>query len=249
MIKARIIKKLRSAIDMIELPLLFRIKFMGMSIHFAKACLEVKDILGKNPGAVLDIGAYGGMYSAAASYIFPEAKIYSFEPIKESYDNIVKWQKKFPNIIPINSAVSEKEGIIDFFGNDFPQASSYKKMLEKNKEEFPFSKNEKAGKANSVRLDKFLENKEIKTPVFMKIDVQGAELDVLKSAGEYLKKIDAIMLEISIADLYEDTPTFDDIYQYLIKNGFKFVDVPEKSLSEKDGKILQLDALFVKNYS
>lgn len=244
----RIIKNIRGAVDIIENPLLFKIKFLRLDMHFAKDCLEVKNLLGKDPETVFDIGANSGRYTATAAYIFPRAKIYSFEPLRECYEEILKFQEKFKNIIAVNSAISEIDGKISFYKNDFSPASSYKKTLDRNKDEFPWTDKEVIIEVNSQKMDSFLKNKQIAGPIFMKIDVQGSELDVLKSASQCLKSVDVVMLEVSVANLYEGMSTFDDVYQYLKKNGFKFVDICDKEFSLVDKKILFFDAIFIKDY-
>ena len=122
-------------------------------------------------------------------------------------------------------------------------------MLQRHKDEFPYTKNESAIKVDSIRLDKFFRNKKLKPPIFMKIDVQGAELDVLESASDYIKNIDVIILEISLVKLYQDTPTFDDLYQYLKIAGMNFVNIVDRLYSPENKKILQFDAIFIRNYN
>lgn len=249
MLGEKIARKLRGMAKIIENPLLLKTKLLGLDIHFASNCLEIKTLFPKEPNTILDIGAYKGTFAAAASYIFPRAKIYAFEPIKESYEKIVKLQERFPNIIAVNSAVGKTDGEISFYKNAFLPSSSYKLMLKRHKDEFLFTKNESVIKVNSMRLDQFLKDKELKHPIFMKIDVQGAELDVLESASNYIKNIDAIMIEVSLVKLYGDAPTFDDINSYLKSTGMNFVDVVDKLFSPKNKKIIQFNAIFIRNYN
>ena len=122
-------------------------------------------------------------------------------------------------------------------------------MLKRHKDEFPFTENESVVKVNSMCLDQFLKDKELERPIFMKIDVQGAELDVLESASNYIKDIDAIMVEVSLVKLYGDAPTFDDINSYLKSTCMNFVDVVDKLSSPKNKKIIQSNAIFIRNYN
>jgi len=55
----------------------------------------------------------------------------------------------------------------------------------------------------------------------MIMDVQGAELDVLKSFGKYLDKFDSLLIEVSTKDYYSGSPLFDEIHTYLRSRGFK----------------------------
>ena len=55
---------------------------------------------------------------------------------------------------------------------------------------------------------------------FLCLDVQGAELEVLKGASRSLKVFDYIMSEVSIRQLYKGAPLFKDITNFLDNKGF-----------------------------
>jgi hypothetical protein len=54
------------------------------------------------------------------------------------------------------------------------------------------------------------------------LDVQGAELEVLRGGGEFLKSCKYIFLEVSLSDIYyHATPTLVDISKFLNFSGFE----------------------------
>jgi FkbM family methyltransferase len=55
------------------------------------------------------------------------------------------------------------------------------------------------------------------------MDTQGSELEILKGATESLKKIDYIVSEVSIKELYKGAPLLKDIQKYLALRGFTLV--------------------------
>ena len=57
---------------------------------------------------------------------------------------------------------------------------------------------------------------------FLKLDVQGAELDILEHATETLMHVDIIQIEVCFVHLYQDQPLFADIDSFLRKQGFDF---------------------------
>jgi FkbM family methyltransferase len=69
----------------------------------------------------------------------------------------------------------------------------------------------------TTRLDDVVEIDKID---FLKIDVQGAELDIFKSGAKYLKNAVAIQTEVSFISLYEKQPTFGEVDVYLRSMGF-----------------------------
>jgi FkbM family methyltransferase len=94
---------------------------------------------------------------------------------------------------------------------------------------------------------------------FLKMDIQGSELSVLKNGRRTLKDCLAIQLEVSWVCLYEDQPTFGDIDVWMRQNGFLphcFLDVKRWSIAPtvKDGnfripfnQLLESDIVYVKN--
>lgn len=54
----------------------------------------------------------------------------------------------------------------------------------------------------------------------LKIDVQGAEMGVLRGAGQLLEKFIAIEIELALCDFYEDSGMVEDVLVYLRNRGF-----------------------------
>lgn len=74
----------------------------------------------------------------------------------------------------------------------------------------------------TTRLDKLINenNIPIKTINFMNIDIQGKELDAIKSMGEFLTHIKYIYTEVNTETVYENYPLISDIDKYLLEFGF-----------------------------
>jgi FkbM family methyltransferase len=82
----------------------------------------------------------------------------------------------------------------------------------------------------TVRLDDI---KEIQSCDFLKVDVQGAELDVLKGATRTLGKTTVVELEVEFVPLYKDQPLFAEIDIFMRANGFllhKFHEVAGRAM-------------------
>ena len=78
----------------------------------------------------------------------------------------------------------------------------------------------------------------------MKIDVQGYDFEVLKGAAGLLPQVDFVIVEIGVQLLYEQQASFEEIYDYMRSLGFVYAGDFDQLVSPKDGKILQIDALF-----
>ena len=72
-----------------------------------------------------------------------------------------------------------------------------------------------------ISLDEFMRMEKLRDIDFIKIDVQGAELDVFRGAEHTLKDVIGICTEVEWAELYEGQPMFSDLDGYLKAQGFQ----------------------------
>jgi len=72
----------------------------------------------------------------------------------------------------------------------------------------------------TTTLDEFCRQEEISSIDFLQIDVQGADLDVLKGAKTLIQNVLAIQIEVEFSPLYLDQPLFSDIDFYLRQHDF-----------------------------
>ena len=147
-----------------------------------------------NPGDIfLDIGANIGFYSLLASDIIGKGgSIFSFEPDKrciqkpsEPYISI----NNVENIKSFNIALSDYDG--EGFLSEKPENNSGWTHLTNS------SSNE-SRRVDIVKLDTFVENKNIPKIDLIKIDTEGYELNVLKGGVRSITKFKPdIMLELN----------------------------------------------------
>lgn len=86
---------------------------------------------------------------------------------------------------------------------------------------------------------------------FMKLDVQGFELEVLKGARLKLRECIAVQLEVEFVEMYRNQPLFGDLSKFLGEHGFEFFDFTttyhydRKTYGLRSGQVLAADAVFV----
>lgn len=76
----------------------------------------------------------------------------------------------------------------------------------------------------TVTLKEFMTRAGLGHIDFLKLDTQGNELDIMRSAEEYLESISVIMTEVEMVPLYQDQPLFHDVSSYLHSRGFELID-------------------------
>jgi len=85
--------------------------------------------------------------------------------------------------------------------------------------------------------------------VFLKIDVQGFEIEVLQGATTLLPRLCAIQLELSLVPLYQGAPVMTEVIRYLDERGFELFQLQPGFRDERDGRLLQADGYFVRRTS
>jgi FkbM family methyltransferase len=74
----------------------------------------------------------------------------------------------------------------------------------------------------TVSLDYFCQTNDIRSVDFIKIDIQGAELDVFEGGSATLRDTLAIVSEVEFIPLYEEQPLFGDVCSFLTKHSIMF---------------------------
>ena len=198
----------------------------------------------KRVDQVIDIGANRGQFGLAALSLFPHAKYICFEPIKAAY-KVLKEVLIFNKDISFhNFAVGNSHNDIEINISKSEDSSSLLEITDLQNEIFPGTKKKSTQKVKLAKLTDFVSCNELNTYSLMKIDVQGFELEVLKSAQEILNKIQYIYVECSFKELYKNQAMFDDVYNLLIDNNFKLSGVYNLT-NDKKGVSIQADFFFI----
>jgi len=74
----------------------------------------------------------------------------------------------------------------------------------------------------TVSMDFFCDKNGIDDIDFIKIDIQGAELDVFRGGTKTLEKVTAIVSEVEFVPLYKDQPLFGDVCEFLDRQNIMF---------------------------
>lgn len=97
-----------------------------------------------------------------------------------------------------------------------------------------------------LRLDSLLNNTIFpKERIYLKVDVQGYERHVLQGGAQTLKQTRAIEIELSMAVMYEGSPMYYEMIDYLESQGFGLVSIETVFSDPLTGYMLQADGIFV----
>ena len=189
-----------------------------------------------------DIGSRDLNESVSLATAFETADIYAFEAspdcISMCHNTYQVLTESIRNRIHLNPcAVNDVSGEISFFpldteksrqswGNyNYGVASKLKLIDGLNGTFLNEYWVQKEIKVQAVSLDDFCRNNEIAGPDLIWMDVQGAELDVLRGASSVLSHTKIIMTEAGIKPYYDGHSLYTDINEFLTSRGF--VEIPE----------------------
>ncbi|HMG35931.1 MAG TPA: FkbM family methyltransferase [Blastocatellia bacterium] len=175
------------------------------------------------PGMVFyDIGANAGFFTVlAAKLVADRGRVISFEPLPENAES-VRAQIEINNLVHcelITAAVSDRRGTSFFvFGENNSQSQLSEDGID------PFSGDKTEFRVETVKLDEFIESHP--RPDVIKIDVEGAETEVLAGADELLRVANRPAL---IIELHGETKAIA-VHQMLTDCGYAIRDLEGQRL-------------------
>jgi len=168
---------------------------------------------------ILEAGADTGSDTLEMLGIWPRAKIYAFEPVNESFQKLSQRFTKNNSVRCFNLALSEKEGKQKMYVSNTLSSSSLLKPKEHNIQhpEITFSI---SNEAETTTIDAWASREGIEKIDFLWLDLQGCEMDVLKSAKKMLLSVKAIYTEVSLIENYEGSALYPEVRKFLEQQGF-----------------------------
>ena len=195
------------------------------------------------PFCVVDIGAHDGDFTRAFSSKYEVARALLIEALPHKAE---KLRSEFgpPKYTVAECAASDRTGIVDFEMNEEEATSSLLKIHRHLPELSGVSLGKSTTLAIRTRtLDDIAAEAGISEIDLLKIDVQGAEGQVLAGASQSLKRTRFVWVEVSFKPLYENSPTFFDIYAQLDAAGFGLLELTS-AFRAPNREMVQADGLF-----
>ncbi|CAN5337751.1 FkbM family methyltransferase [soil metagenome] len=196
---------------------------------------------------VFDIGANKGQYATGIIDAGYKHKIVSFEPLSSVHSIIDNASKSYSNwtVAPRCAIGAKKEEIeINISANSV--SSTLLTMLDSHIEGAPESKIIGKEKVQVFSLDEISDTYTANAKnIFLKIDVQGFEQEVLKGATAMIDRTTGIEMEISLVPLYENqTWLLPQILEYMEQKGFVLTSIVPAFTDNVTGKVLQCNGIF-----
>lgn len=177
----------------------------------------IRKLLGQTPNLAIDIGANVGAYTIQLRETFPNLEVHMFEPATKLFNHLNTrfFENRLVHVLPF--AVSDERGIrnLYFDKEGGVLASLTKRRLDHFDINFDFSEN-----VDVIRFEDYwninLQKRDID---FIKIDVEGHELAVLRGMGRAINFVKVIQFEFGGTGI-DAKIYFQDFWYFFKENNF-----------------------------
>lgn len=193
--------------------------------------------LGFNPETILDVGASSGIWTRKSLPVFPAAKYYCIEPLREHSSELKSLTTEVPNVSFRQCLLGSTAGQATI--NADGDGSSVLNGHWDN----PYGE---VRRAEMTTIDRLVEEKWMPTPSLIKLDVQGYELEVLKGGPRALESATAVICETSFFAFQSGMPIVDEVIAFMRRHEFVCHDILSLAGRPLDGATAQADLLFLR---
>lgn len=192
---------------------------------------------------MFDVGANQGQFGLALREGGFHGSIKSFEPLAGAYRALLSVSAKHPSWEAFHLGLGAENGIADLNVSTYSVFSSLKHL---NPEALTFSRESEVLRTESVRIAT-LDDVSARDSgrLFLKVDTQGSEQDVLKGAEKSLGKFLGVQLELPIRHLYDDVWKIEEAVAYMRDRGFVISNVIPTNFGNEDPvSLVEVDCIF-----
>jgi FkbM family methyltransferase len=191
---------------------------------------------GLRPDTIIDVGVAAGTPELYAA--FPDARLVLVEPLEEWRGHLEQLAERRRTEVVIAAAGRER-GERSMTVHRVPALST---MMGHR----PGDPSNSASRVVPVLpLDDAVQELGVSGPVVLKVDVEGAEIEVLEGATNLLSTCELVLLEVSFVELIDGAPLFADVVGWMYKHGFLVADLYNGHNRPLDGALAQMDVAFL----
>ncbi|MCX5041701.1 FkbM family methyltransferase [Aldersonia sp. NBC_00410] len=198
---------------------------------------EQMNRIGMRPATVIDVGVAMGtpeLYTA-----FPESRFLLVDPLRE-------WESTITELASSMGAAYERVAASDSPGSMLirvPDSPSHATFYAKD--DSGDDRDWTEYEVETARLDDLVERNGLSGPYLLKVDVEGAELEVLRGAPSVLRETLSVTLEVTLFDVFEGGAGFAEVVAFMAERDFVLYDVVGGFCRAADRALYQLDLVFL----
>lgn len=194
---------------------------------------------------LFDVGANAGQYGTTMRALGYTGRLVSFEPLTEAFEHLARTARRDPLWTVVNIGLGEAEATktLNVSGNS--QSSSLLAMLPTH---LAADRDSAYIRTETVRISTLAAAIEThvthRDRLFVKIDTQGFERQVIAGAGPHLARVLGLQLELSLVPLYEGQALLEELVAQLRHLGYVPMSIEPDFFHPDTGQLLQADGVF-----
>lgn len=196
---------------------------------------------GFSPACVIDVGAFVGAFSQRVHRTWPDAAYLMLEANPEKEAALAAVRDKLGRDAHYRIALlgARPKEAADFFSME-TGSSVLAEMtgFERKRLSLPMT-----------TLDLVTAELGVRGPYFLKLDVQGYELEVLRGAVRLLSETEVVLMEVSLLPFNEGAPLFAETVAFMRDRGYVAYDICGQARRSEDAALFQADLVFVRETS
>lgn len=200
-------------------------------------------LAGLQLNTIVDVGANRGQFALCVRRLYPQAQIFSFEPLCKPARAWARIFESDPHARLFKKAIAAQSGSATMHVSRWDVSSSLLPIAQAQHENFPFTVEASREIVETATLDTCIDAGMIRDPALLKLDVQGSELAALQGCRTLLDRFRHVYVEASFVELYVGQPLATEVIQFLLQRGFNLMCVANLSHGASPRPI-QADFLF-----
>jgi FkbM family methyltransferase len=193
--------------------------------------------LGLHPNVVVDVGTAAGTDDLL--HVFPRSRFLWIEPLREFERDLQRLAITYRGEYVLAACGSRAGETILHVHPNLTGSSTLHESEGENADGVP-------RQVTLCRLDDLCQQYHVEGEILLKLDVQGAEFDVLEGAGRLLPSCEVVILEVSLFRFFQMNAELHDVVAYMRQKGFVTYDIVGGTNRLLDAALAQKDFVFVK---
>ena len=193
------------------------------------------------PDYIVDVGCFKGIWTNKLLEFFPDSQYILFDANDNNIHHLDKLKSDNKNVDYKIKLLSDDEKYYDFFSMEsgssiFEEQTNFPRQKKKIK--------------SSLLYNELPSNIRNTISNLIKLDVQGAELNVISGLKSLINNFEVVIIEVSLHNYNKDSPLFYDVIHYMKNKKFILYDIYDlKRLGNQDSYLLQFDCVFLRENS
>jgi FkbM family methyltransferase len=192
---------------------------------------------------VVDIGANRGQFALCARRLYPQAQIYSFEPLSKPAATYRKVFAGDARARLFDKAIGTAAGSAAMNVSRWDVSSSLLPFAQAQHDNFPLTEEARKETVSIATLSECIQPDALGPRSLLKLDVQGFELSALRGCEDMLQRFRYVYVESSFVELYVGQALATEVLSWLLSRNFTLMCVANLTRG-KSLRPIQADFLF-----